>query len=79
MTEVAERTAFGDIVFPPGTMLAYGHATPPVGWLVCDGTAVLRVRYSALFDVISTNYGTGDGLKTFNLPDMQGVSPVGVS
>lgn len=40
----------------------------PAGWLVCDGSAVSRTVYGALFDVIDTTYGVGDGSTTFNLP-----------
>jgi microcystin-dependent protein len=42
------------------------------GWLKCDGTAVSRATYSALFAVIGTSFGVGNGSTTFNLPDAQG-------
>lgn len=42
------------------------------GWLECNGTAVSRSTYSALFTKISTTYGSGDGSTTFNLPDAAG-------
>ncbi|CAF1135893.1 unnamed protein product, partial [Didymodactylos carnosus] len=51
---------------------------PPYPWLLCDGTAVSRVRYQRLFSVIGTSYGVGDGLTTFNLPDFRGRFPLGV-
>lgn len=41
-------------------------------WLLCDGSAVSRTTYSALFAVMSTSFGTGDGSTTFNLPDFRG-------
>jgi microcystin-dependent protein len=44
--------------------------SPPVGWLLCDGAAVSRTTYSALFAVIGTTFGTGDGTTTFNLPNV---------
>jgi microcystin-dependent protein len=47
------------------------------GWLLCDGSAVSRTTYAALFAGIGTTYGVGDGSTTFNLPDMQGRVPVG--
>jgi hypothetical protein len=40
-----------------------------MGWLACDGSEVSRETYSALFDVIGTTYGEGDGTTTFNLPN----------
>ncbi|NBV42703.1 hypothetical protein EBR96_08055 [bacterium] len=51
--------------------------SPPDGWLECDGRAVSRTTYSALFSVIQTNFGSGDGATTFNLPDMRGRTMVG--
>lgn len=47
------------------------------GWLFCDGTAISRTTYAALFAQISTLYGTGDGSTTFNLPDCRGRFLVG--
>lgn len=38
------------------------------GWLVCDGSSVLRATYLALFEAIGTAYGAADGTH-FNLPD----------
>lgn len=52
-----------------GTVMAWPTSTVPTGWLECDGSAVSRTTYSALFAIISTNYGTGDGSTTFNLPN----------
>ena len=54
---------------PVGTIIMYGAVTPPTGWLVCNGNAVSRTTYSALFNVVGTTFGTGDGSSTFNLPD----------
>lgn len=54
---------------PVGMMAPYAADTPPEGWLVCDGSAVSRTTYSALFAKIGTKYGSGDGSKTFNLPN----------
>jgi microcystin-dependent protein len=43
-------------------------ATVPAGYLLCDGSAVSRTTYAALFAVIGTKYGAGDGSTTFTLP-----------
>lgn len=40
----------------------------PIGWLSCDGSAVSRTTYAALFALIGTTYGAGDGSTTFTLP-----------
>ena len=57
----------------------FAGATPPAGYLVCDGSAVSRETYSALFAVIGTVYGAGDGSTTFNLPDLTGKVAIGYS
>jgi microcystin-dependent protein len=63
---------------PTGVIMAYGAPTPPGGWLLCDGRAVSRTTYSGLFSIISTNWGAGDGVTTFNLPDLRGRAPIGM-
>lgn len=55
---------------PTGSILMFGSATPPTGWLNCDGSAVSRTTYSALFAVIGETYGAGDSSTTFNLPSL---------
>lgn len=59
--------------FPAGFVAPILHSeTPPTGWLECNGAAVSRVTYSALFAAIGTWYGAGNGSTTFNLPDLRG-------
>lgn len=65
--------------FPPGVITPYAGATAPLGYLLCDGSAVSRATYPSLFGVIGTTYGVGDGSTTFNLPDMKGRVAVGKS
>lgn len=62
---------------PTGVMLPYGGAAAPGGWLLCDGSAVSRSTYAALFAALGTAYGAGDGTTTFNLPDLRGRVPAG--
>jgi microcystin-dependent protein len=50
---------------------------------LCDGAAVSRTTYSALWDVLrnggsTSPYGNGDGSTTFNLPNLKGRVPVGL-
>jgi microcystin-dependent protein len=52
-------------------------ATAPSGFLECDGSAVSRSTYAALFAVIGTTYGAGDGSTTFNVPDLTDKVAVG--
>jgi microcystin-dependent protein len=65
------------VALPPGTLAAYGGATAPSGWLLCDGSAVSRTVYGLLFSAIGTIYGAGDGSTTFNVPDLRGRVAVG--
>lgn len=60
-----------------GQISMYGAATPPAGWLACDGSAVSRTTFADLFAVIGTTWGVGDGTTTFNLPDLRGRAPIG--
>lgn len=64
---------------PTGAMLLYAGNTVPTGFLLCDGRAVSRTTYAALFAAIGTTHGSGDGSTTFNLPDMRGRTAVGVA
>jgi len=40
--------------------------------LKCNGTAISRTTYAALFAIIGTTHGAGDGSSTFNVPDLRG-------
>ena len=62
---------------PLGTILEYTGTTAPNGYMLCDGNAISRTTYSALFNLIGTAYGAGDGSTTFNLPDKRGKVGVG--
>ena len=65
------------IAFPTGVVLPFAGSSIPNGWLLCDGSAVSRVVYSSLFNVIGETYGAGDGSTTFNLPDLREAVPKG--
>ena len=62
---------------PTGVINMWATTTAPTEWLLCDGTNVSRSTYAALFAVISTTYGVGDGSTTFTLPNLKGKVPVG--
>ena len=55
-----------------GVIAYYPVASVPSGWLYCDGAAYSRTTYSRLFNIIGTTYGAGDGVTTFNVPDLRG-------
>ncbi|HUJ73322.1 MAG TPA: phage tail protein, partial [bacterium] len=52
-------------VTPTGMIVAWSQSSAPTSpgsdprdWLLCDGSAVSRSTYSALFNVISTAFGS---------------------
>lgn len=57
---------------PPGMVMPFAGTTAPSGWLACEGQAVSRTLYPALFAAIGTTWGAGDSSTTFNVPDFRG-------
>ena len=64
---------------PTGGLIMWSTASAPTGWLLCNGSAVSRLTYSALFSVVSTTFGVGDGSTTFNLPNYTNRMPYGAT
>ena len=74
---------------PVGAVMPFAGLTAPMGWLLCDGSEVSRIRYEALYNVISGLYGNANsydatnnplgtkGFDTFKLPDLRGRFPLG--
>lgn len=62
---------------PAGVLYPFAGTVLPAGYLWCDGAAVSRTTYAALFAAIGTAYGVGNGSTTFNVPDLGGRVPVG--
>lgn len=62
---------------PTGSINMWALNSAPSGWLICSGGAVSRTTYAALFAIIGTTFGAGDGSTTFNLPDYRDRFPVG--
>lgn len=58
-----------------GFLCIYAGASAPTGYLACDGQAVSRVTYAALFAKIGTTWGVGDGSTTFNVPGLNSRFP----
>lgn len=69
-------TAFVAAAAPPaGSIIDYAGATAPAGWLLCQGQAVSRTTYAALYTALgaaASPWGQGDGTTTFNVPDLGG-------
>ncbi|MDR2305711.1 MAG: phage tail protein [Paucimonas sp.] len=59
-------------IVPPGMVIHYAAGAPPEGFLKANGAAISRATYARLFAVLGTYYGAGDGVSTFNLPDLRG-------
>ncbi len=57
---------------PVGAVTAFAGVVVPAGWLICDGSAVSRTTYATLFTTIGNAWGNGDGVTTFNVPDLRG-------
>ena len=64
---------------PTATIVPWSSSSVPTGFLECNGAAVSRSTYSALFAIVGTTYGAGDGASTFNLPDLQDNVAIGKS
>jgi microcystin-dependent protein len=55
----------------PGQIIVTAASAPPPNTLACDGSAISRAQYAALFAAIGTTYGSGDGSNTFNVPNLR--------
>ena len=62
-----------------GTIQMWPTAAAPTGYLLCTGSAVSRTTYAALFAVLGTTFGAGDGSTTFNLPNYTNRMPYGTT
>lgn len=75
---------FVNALVPIGTSMAWSASTAPVNingvveWVEENGQLLNRVTYAALFALIGTTYGAGDGATTFAVPDRRGRSIVGI-
>lgn len=61
---------------PTAAITPFAGSSAPTGWLLCDGSSLLRASYPALFAAISTAYGSVDGTH-FNVPDLRGRVTIG--
>ena len=75
-TLIAGATLYADS--PIGTILAYGGATAPSGWFICDGTELTKTDYAELYAVIGDSFGTASVNTKFVLPDLREATTKGV-
>lgn len=76
-THVATTAFVINNAVPTGSLLMWSTTAAPTGYVFCDGSAVSRTTYAALFAVIGTTFGSGNGSTTFNLPNYNNRTPVG--
>ena len=62
-----------------GTINMWPTVSAPSGYLLCNGTAVSRTTYAALYAVVGTTFGIGDGSTTFNVPNYTNRMPYGTT
>lgn len=76
---MAKVSGVHDSGLPAGTIVPCGNSAALPRTLMCDGSAVSRTTYPALFAAIGTSFGSGDGSTTFNIPDLRGTFLRGVT
>lgn len=74
---VMEGTGLGVNILngvPTGAIIPFAGITPPNLYALANGAEVLRASptYAALFAIIGTAWGEGDGTTTFRLPKLNG-------
>ena len=72
--QLANRTAYLKArMVPTGSLIIWPTSTPPAGYLECDGSALSRTTYAALFAVLGTTYNKAtDATDKFRVPDLRG-------
>lgn len=79
-SRVAALEAAVDTATPVGGIILFPQATPPTGFLVCDGSVVARATYPDLFNQVGTSFNTGGETGAqFRLPNLSGRVPLGVN
>ncbi len=63
---------------PIGAVIPWPGSEFPAGWTACDGRQLSRADHSELFTLLGITYGSGDGVTTFNLPDLRGRVVIGM-
>ena len=72
VTAAKLNSAAVSVLMPTASLMPYAGTSAPTGYFLCDGSAKSRTTHSALFGIIGTTYGVGDGSTTFNIPDLRG-------
>lgn len=75
----------GFVTVLPGTVLPFANGAAGVNgvaakgdsYILCNGQAVSRTDFAGLFFAIGVIWGGGDGVNTFNVPDLRGRTLMG--
>jgi len=78
ITNITDDGSFDTVPSGTITMWSGALASPPSGWLVCDGSAVSQTTYAALYAIIGTIYGSNAG-GNFTLPNFTNRFPYGAN
>jgi microcystin-dependent protein len=70
-------TTITNALSPVGSIVTYAMATPPSGWLLCDGSIYSASAYPTLSAGLGSTYG-GNGTTTFGVPNLRGRVVVGI-
>ncbi|MFJ2384561.1 phage tail-collar fiber domain-containing protein [Pseudomonas protegens] len=62
---------FPSTIVPAGCVMMCAMTAPPAGYLKANGATLSRITYASLFAAIGTTFGAGDGVNTFNIPDLR--------
>jgi len=74
---ISTSSVFGQVDALIGEVRMFAGNFAPKGWMFCEGQLMSISSNPALFSVLGTQYG-GNGVQTFELPDLRGRVPVGV-
>lgn len=67
---VTPATLSGVSAVPVGTLIQHVAGDDIAGYLLCDGRTVSRITYASLFAVTGSNFGSGDKVNTFSIPEI---------
>lgn len=60
---------------PIGSISLWNTNTPPIGYLICDGTTYSKSQYPDLYDALGSDYQIS--AEQFKVPDFRGLIPIG--
>ena len=60
---------------PIGSVSLWNMSTPPIGYLICDGTTYSKSQYPDLYDALGSDYQIS--AEQFKVPDFRGLIPIG--